>query len=351
MTERRVHLDALRVLAIFFVVMNHTGYAGQLYYLQIHEHPLHWLLMGFSALHKTAVPLFLMVSGALLIGKEESFRELFRKRILRFSMVLLLFSLLGYLYDIRDHLADFNYFYFFTNLYSYRLVDSYWYLYCYLGYLLVLPFLRRLGPAMRDRDYLYLVMLWLVFKGVDLLPIFVLGEQYGLSETFVLFVLEYTFFFPLMGYYLERRLAEKCFTRKNARLALLAMLLATALMCLATERWCTFRGEWPAIAGEITFGALNFVSALALYFIAKTLFLHHPTAAWLSAALRTLGACSFGLYLLQHYFLAWLRPVYTALSPVIGSYPACLVWVLCICLAGSGVTFLLRLIPGLNKLI
>lgn len=351
MTERRVHLDALRVLAIFFVVMNHTGYAGQLYYLQIHEHPLHWLLMGFSALHKTAVPLFLMVSGALLIGKEESFRELFRKRILRFALVLLLFSLLGYLYDIRDHLADFNYFYFFTNLYSYRLVDSYWYLYCYLGYLLVLPFLRRLGPAMRDRDYLYLVMLWLVFKGVDLLPIFVLGEQYGLSETFVLFVLEYTFFFPLMGYYLERRLAEKCFTRKNARLALLAMLLATALMCLATERWCTFRGEWPAIAGEITFGALNFVSALALYFFAKTLFLHHPTAAWLSAALRMLGACSFGLYLLQHYFLAWLRPVYTALSPVIGSYPACLVWVLCICLAGSGVTLLLRQIPGLNKLI
>ena len=74
------------------------------------------------------------------------------------------------------------------------------------------------------------------------------------------------------------------------------------------------------------------------------------TAVLLAAAFA-LGACSFGLYLLQHYFLAWLRPVYTALSPVIGSYPACLVWVLCICLAGSGVTLLLRQIPGLNKLI
>lgn len=351
MSERRTHLDALRVLAIFFVVMNHTGYAGQLYYLQIHDQPLHWLLMGFSALHKTAVPLFLMVSGALLIGKEESFGQLFRKRILRFALVLLLFSLLGYLYDLRGHLADFNYFYFLTNLYSYRLVDSYWYLYCYLGYLLVLPFLRRLAPAMRDRDYLYLVLLWLVFKGVDLLPIFVLGEQYGQSETFVLFVLEYTFFFPLMGYYLEQRMDEKHFTSKNALLAALAMLLGTVLMCLATERWCSFRGEWPAIAGEVTFGALNFVSALALSFIAKTISLRHPVPVWLAGALRTLGACSFGLYLLQHYFLAWLRPVHTGLSPVIGSYPACLVWALCICLAGSFAAFLLRLIPGLKKLI
>ena len=224
MSRRKLHLEALRMLAIFFVVMNHTGNAGQLYYLQIHDQPVHWLLMGLSALHKTAVPLFLMVSGALLIDREESLRVLLRKRVLRFALVLLLFSLLGYLYDIRFQLSSFNSFYFFSQLYSYRLVDSYWYLYCYLGYLLMLPFLRRLAPAMRDRDFAYLAALWLVFKGADLLPIFVLGESYGLSKTFVLFALEYTFFFPLMGYYLEKRLDSRRFTAKNALLAGLIVL-------------------------------------------------------------------------------------------------------------------------------
>ena len=351
MSRRKLHLEALRMLAIFFVVMNHTGNAGQLYYLQIHDQPVHWLLMGLSALHKTAVPLFLMVSGALLIDREESLRVLLRKRVLRFALVLLLFSLLGYLYDIRFQLSSFNSFYFFSQLYSYRLVDSYWYLYCYLGYLLMLPFLRRLAPAMRDRDFAYLAALWLVFKGADLLPIFVLGESYGLSETFVLFALEYTFFFPLMGYYLEKRLDSRRFTAKNALLAGLAALLGIVLMCLATERWCRFHGEWPPIAGELTFGAFNFITALSLFFGARTLFLRYTPPAWCARALTLFGSCSFGVYLMQHYFLSWLRPVLLFLEPVLGTYPACLVWVLCICLVGTGLTLLLKQIPGLKKLI
>lgn len=351
MGKRRLHLEALRMLAIFFVVMNHTGYSGQLYYLLIHDRPVHWLLMGFSALHKTAVPLFLMVSGALLIDREESLAELFRRRVLRFALVLLLFSLLGYLDEIGFRLSDFSALYFLTQLYSYRLVDAYWYLYCYLGFLLVLPFLRRLAPAMRGRDFGYLAALWLVFKGVDLLPIFVLGEQYGLSETFVLFVLEYTFFFPLMGYFLEKRLPERFFTARNALLAALAALLAIALMCLATERWCRFHGEWPAIAGELTFGALNFVAALALFLIAKTAFLRRSVPRRAARTMTLFGSCSFGVYLLQHVFLRWLRPVLDAASPVLGTYPACLLWALCICLAGTAVTLLLKQIPGLKKLI
>ncbi len=351
MPKRKLHLEALRVIAIFFVVMNHTGTAGQLYYLQIHDQPVHWLLMGFSALHKAAVPLFLMVSGALLIDREEALSVFFRRRVLRFALVLLLFSLLSYLYDIGFSLSRFSAFYFLTQLYSYRLVDAYWYLYCYLGYLLVLPFLRRLAKAMTDRDYLYLAALWLVFRGIDLLPIFVLGDAYGLSETFVLFVLEYTVFFPLMGYYLETRLADGAFTGRNALLAGLAALLALALMCLATERWCRFHGEWPAIAGELTFGALNFVAALALFFIAKTVFLRRTAPGLLARALTLLSSCSFGVYLLQHCFLRWLHPVYEAAAPLLGSYPACMLWALCICLAGTAVTLLLKQIPGLKALL
>ena len=351
MAKRRPHLDALRMLAIFFVVMNHTEYAGQLHYLQIPDQPVHWLLMALSALHKTAVPLFLMISGALLLEKEESFSVLFRKRVLRFALVLLLFSLLAYLYELGFDVASFNYYTFLTQLYSYRLVDSYWYLYCYLGYLLALPLLRRLAAAMRGRDYQYLAALWLVIKSVELLPVFALGESFERSETFVLFLLDYNVFFPLMGHYLEKRLDEKRFTARGAALAALAALLSLALMCLATERWCRAQGQWPAYAGELTFGALNFVIALALFYIAKTLFLRRSIPAWAAKTMVLFGSCSFGLYLLQHYFLRWLRPVFEAAQPRLGTYPACLLWVLCVCLAGSAVTLLLRQIPGIKKLI
>ena len=351
MAERRLHLDALRMLAIFFVVMNHTEYAGQLHYLQIPDQPVHWLLMALSALHKTAVPLFLMISGALLLDRKESYRVLFRRRVLRFALVLLLFSLLAYLYELRFDPARFNYYTFLTQLYSYRLADSYWYLYCYLGYLLALPLLRRLAAAMRDRDYQYLAALWLVIKSVELLPVFVLGESFERSETFMLFLLDYNVFFPLMGHYLEKRLDGRRFTVRGAALASLAALFSLALMCLATERWCRAQGQWPAYAGELTFGALNFVIALALFYIAKTAFLRRSVPAWAARTMTLFGSCSFGLYLLQHYFLRWLRPVYEAAQPRIGTYPACLLWVLCVCLAGSAATLLLKMIPGIKKLI
>ena len=64
MPKRKLHLEALRVIAIFFVVMNHTGTAGQLYYLQIHDQPVHWLLMGFSALHKAGTTILLVEQNA-----------------------------------------------------------------------------------------------------------------------------------------------------------------------------------------------------------------------------------------------------------------------------------------------
>ena len=48
-------------------------------------------------LYTSAVPLFYMVSGALLLGKNESFGELARKRILRIVAVIVIFSLLYYL--------------------------------------------------------------------------------------------------------------------------------------------------------------------------------------------------------------------------------------------------------------
>ena len=44
-------------------------------------------------------------------------------------------------------------------------------------------------------------------------------------------------------------------------------------------------------------------------------------------------------------------PVFEAAQPRLGTYPACLLWVLCVCLAGSAVTLLLRQIPGIKKLI
>ena len=62
------------------------------------QHGVQYAVSFFlSLVCKAAVPLFYMVSGALLLGKNESFGELARKRILRIVAVIVIFSLLYYL--------------------------------------------------------------------------------------------------------------------------------------------------------------------------------------------------------------------------------------------------------------
>ena len=69
---RKAYLDALRILAIFLVLFNHTGVNGYALYMVRRGAALFPFYLFNAILIKVAVPLFLMVSGALLLEKEES---------------------------------------------------------------------------------------------------------------------------------------------------------------------------------------------------------------------------------------------------------------------------------------
>lgn len=65
---RAVHLDILRLIAIFLVLFNHTWTRGfSLWTISHNSGVLYWLYMFLSITDKIGVPLFLMISGALLL--------------------------------------------------------------------------------------------------------------------------------------------------------------------------------------------------------------------------------------------------------------------------------------------
>ena len=79
--RNKVYLDFIRIIAIFLVVVNHTGafrFPDCPGWLNIG----YWCQMIWNDIVKMAVPMFFMVSGALLLPKEETIVELFKKRIL-----------------------------------------------------------------------------------------------------------------------------------------------------------------------------------------------------------------------------------------------------------------------------
>ena len=96
---RSLYLDLLRIIACLMVIFNHTNERG------FYRFPADdlgsasfFLDMTMSVICKAGVPLFFMISGALLIDKEESWKSTFR-RMIRIGIDLFVFSLLYFWID------------------------------------------------------------------------------------------------------------------------------------------------------------------------------------------------------------------------------------------------------------
>lgn len=92
-SERNISFDLIRILAIFLVMYNHRE--TYIFYHHVPHMGLRYILsMCGAAFCKCGPPLFFMVSGALILHKKESFRRIFRHRILRILIVMVILSIL-----------------------------------------------------------------------------------------------------------------------------------------------------------------------------------------------------------------------------------------------------------------
>lgn len=69
--KKRLDIELMRIIAAFFVLYNHTGTNGFSKFLSYDPHTFHyWLYLFLSISCKVSVPLFLVIAGALMLGRE-----------------------------------------------------------------------------------------------------------------------------------------------------------------------------------------------------------------------------------------------------------------------------------------
>ena len=102
MKEKRLDYELMRILAIFLVVFNHTENRGFFLYQAPGCSAVNAILsLLLATVCKIAVPLFFMISGGLLLHRQETLKDLLCRRIVRMALVLVLFS--GILYGFWIH--------------------------------------------------------------------------------------------------------------------------------------------------------------------------------------------------------------------------------------------------------
>jgi len=351
--KKKLHLELLRFLAILLVIFNHTGESGYLYFTTVPSSPLYYLYFLLSVLCKVAVPLFWMVSGALLLNKDEDFRFILRHRVLRIAIVLAVFSFGYYLYSAKGN-PDFRLspLYFLQLLYSSDLAPAFWYLYAYLGMLIILPVLRKAARNMTNAEFMYFFVAMLLIRG--LLPVLEYLLWHGertINPSFVANFFSYDVVFFLMGYFLEWRIADTELNRKKAGILLLIGVAATVLMMAGTQLRLNDGGLMTDTAGEMFYAGLLFLPSAAVYYTARLVFRNSDEKSALSKIIMTLGSVSFGVMLLEHFVRCETGFVLNLLNKNLPTFTSSVIWTFFIYLAAGIVIWLLKKIPGVKMFI
>ncbi len=348
-----VHLELMRIIAIYLMLFNHTGTDGFFLFSVSEGSRLYPIYLFMSIGCKVAVPLFLMISGALLLGKEESISNVYRKRVLRILIVLVCISLLYQIYYCIRSGESFSLSSFLTTLYSSRLSTALWFLYVYLALMMMLPLLRRLAQGLKSNEYIYLAIMSIIFVGV--IPIL----QYRLGQNSVtinaslrgaLFTATSIVYF-LMGYFFEHVLPEKYYTVKNACIGIVISLIAIGICCYMTVYRADITGICTENDSQQFHESLIAIPTYTIYFCIKMLFMKVQIPEKIQRSIQIVGGATFGVYLLEGILRNETRPVFTFLQPYIHTMPACLIWILVAFALGFVIVLLLKQIPGLKKFI
>ena len=240
---KKIHIEVMRILAIAMVIFNHTGTKGFMLFTVNRESVFYWGYMFLAIASKFAVPLFFMISGALLLGKEEAVSKILKKRVLKFFIIMLAGSLVVYIHKLNGDFSTFSFKELGEKLYIGNVTTAYWYFYAYLAFLLMLPFLRKLAKGMSNQEYVYMIGLYLLLQVFPVLQLYsLIGLHY--NENFTFFIAEQLVFYPLLGYYLEHRLPEEKCNGKSILILAVLSVLAVLLCCVMTHRYCTIFERW-----------------------------------------------------------------------------------------------------------
>lgn len=156
--SRRVeYFDSLRITATFFVVMIHTVY---LYFNKVDVRSSDWAVFEiYDSLSRWAVPVFVMISGALFLERGKPAKEIYRKNLVRIIIAYIAWSFIyAAIFFVRSQNLKASLNCFIKGRYHM------WFLVMLGGLYLVTPILRKIAE---DKKLVRLfLVLGLVFAGI-----------------------------------------------------------------------------------------------------------------------------------------------------------------------------------------
>ncbi|MBP8083301.1 MAG: acyltransferase family protein [Spirochaetes bacterium] len=339
------HLELMRIAACFFVIYHHS-------YIYP-ETPASIAQISFSLFGAVfccfSVGLFFMISGALLLEKEESFKRLWKDKILKTLAILIIFSFIYYMRLVLLYNREFDIIDFFKNLYSTNWNYSYWYLYAYIGYLICLPILRKVAKCLEPVHYIYIFTISISVIGIiPSLEWFLLDKKFTINSNLVnSFFRTQAIVYPLLGYYMETQVDRSCI-RKILPIAWVTNIICILITCHMTYGHFLKTGKFTSHF-YMSFVIINCVT---IYLTFKYYFGIIGSAKF-TKIICSIGGATLGIYLLHLLLKEHLYFIldYFRITLKMNNIISVLIFDSIIFISCYIITILLKRIPGISKII
>lgn len=331
MVEKNIYISYLRVIATVFVVLIHasTGFLNPFEALSFNWNYANWI----NAATRCAVPIFVALSGALLLPKEENTVDFYKKR---FPKLLYPFAFWTIVYLIY-------YFYRYTHfsvlpvsqilkIASDRILHGanahLWYLYMIVGLYLTIPFLRKIIKQASIKEIEIFLIFWFLSMFVS----------YKMFRNYVPNI-DLTFFsgyvgYLVLGYYLSI---------KSIRLPKLLPYLGYIIVILFTGYMTWYSSNKVHKFDPTFYNYLFFNTALATAFlflaIKNTFVTKHSMPRWIN----TIDKYSFSIYLIHILPLNYIHPWVSKYMNTALVIPTATILSI---IASILIAYILRLLPG-----
>ena len=300
-TGRVLYYDVLRVLAAVAVMVIHiVGYK----FSAVAPTTRAWNVLNLAdAAASWAVPVFFMLSGALLLSREYTLKKLYGKKILRIITCFVFWSAVYALWEFYKHRSLKG-----SVIEFIQGPDHMWFLFAIVGLYLFVPVLKKVVEDEATLRYFLILMfvISIVFNGAVVLLspfsetkakfLFGLIRQAGIQ-----YVPANTFYF-VFGYYLS----SHSITKKQRRFIYIGGIVGF-LFTAAGGAAASIYLKKP-VAMFLANNALGIcLQAIGIFVLAKQLFSAKRLPKKVQSALAYLADISFGAYLVHFLVILLLE--------------------------------------------
>lgn len=294
-SKRIFWIDALRALSIFMVVALHSSakviYSWDLVItgeLSVFAWNFANLINSFS---RASVPLFVLLSGAVLLEKKETIEQFLSKRLTRIVLPWFFWGTIQLFYNF-----DFSLKTILSGNLANKIAETYfggfWFMPMILGLYLITPFIKPFIQNAKPKEFFYFFSLWFVFA--CLIP--TVNTVFGISISYQLPVfIQYLGYF-VGGYYLTHKIKLIEVVIKQTKLL---YAVSTLIIALGTFALTRLDSDFNSSLYEY----LNlpvFISAITGFITFKSLFESKKvlkTMKKVKDKIQKISSLSFGIFL------------------------------------------------------